>query len=207
VVRAALLTALLAGLIAPVGGQEKSEPGKFDFYLLNLSWSPEFCSIQGTSPQCAAPAGFVVHGLWPHNDGSYPVSCSERGGPAHPEANIDITPDRSLLEHEWSKHGTCTTLVPEEFFAEEHRAFRSVKVPKLFERLDHEVLLKPAEIVELFARANPSFPKGSVVVSCGHSRLTAVEVCVAKDGLEPIACQGLHECDAQVVRIAPAARR
>lgn len=203
-----LPVALLLGLLAPAGAQHKGEPDKFDFYLLNLSWSPEFCSIQGTSPQCAAHPGFVVHGLWPqNNDGSYPVFCAERPGPAHPEQNLDITPDRSLLEHEWSKHGTCTTLAPEDFFALEHQAFHSVTVPKLFKELDHEVLLKPVEILDLFAKANPSFPDGSILLSCGNNRLTAIEVCLAKDGLKPIACQGLHECRAQVVRVTPQATR
>src|ERR1700744_1981821 len=103
-----LLSSLI--LIPSAQAQQNGEPGKFDFYLLNLSWGPEFCSIQGPSPECVAQPGFVVHGLWPqNNDGSYPVFCSERSGPPHPERNFDITPDRSLLQHEWSKHGTCTT--------------------------------------------------------------------------------------------------
>jgi ribonuclease T2 len=195
---------VLLGLVGPARAQHKGEPDKFDFYLLNLSWSPEFCAIQGTSPQCAAHPGFVVHGLWPQNyDGSYPVFCSERAGPASPEKNLDITPDASLLQHEWSKHGTCTTLPPDEFFALEHKAFHAVTVPTFFTSLDHEVLLKPVEILDMFAKANPSFPKGSVVLSCGNNRLTAIEVCMAKDGLQPIACQGLRECHAQVVRITP----
>jgi ribonuclease T2 len=198
---------MVLALSARAGAQGKGEPGKFDFYLLNLSWSPEFCSIRGTNPQCAARPGFVVHGLWPQNyDGSYPVFCSEREGPVHPEKNLDITPDESLLRHEWSKHGTCTTLAADDFFLLEHRAFGSVRVPKLFTELDHEVMLKPVEILDEFARANPSFPRGSVVLSCGNNRLTAIEVCMAKDDLRPIACQGLRECRARVVRVTPPGR-
>jgi ribonuclease T2 len=146
----------------------------------------------------------VVHGLWPqNNDGSYPVFCSHRRGPKHPEQNLDITPDLSLLEHEWTKHGTCTTLPPDEFFAAEHMAFHSLTIPDFFKNLDHEVLLKPAEILGMFAKANPSFPEGSIVLSCGNNRLTAIEACLAKDDLKPIACQGLRGCRAQVVRITP----
>src|ERR1700729_4253197 len=194
-----LALAALLLLAAHAEGQKKGEPDKFYFYLLNLSWSPEFCSIQGTSPQCAARPGFVVHGLWPqNNDGSYPVFCSHRRGPKHPEQNLDITPDRSLLEHEWSKHGTCTTLPPDEFFAAEHMAFHSLTIPDFFKTLDHEVLLKPAEILGMFAKANPSFPEGSIVLSCGNNRLTAIEACLGEDGLKQIACQGLRGCRGQV---------
>jgi len=37
-----LLALLISCLRA--GAQEKGEPGKFDFYLMNLAWGPEFCS-------------------------------------------------------------------------------------------------------------------------------------------------------------------
>ncbi len=182
----------------------KVEPGRFDYYLLNLSWSPEFCSLHDTNPQCATRPGFIVHGLWPENhDGTWPAFCAERPGPAHPENNLDITPDTALLVHEWAKHGTCTTLSPERFFELEHQAFHSIIVPKLFVGLDHEVLLKPEAIVQLFAEANPTFPPNSFVVSCGNNRLTAIEACLSKDSLKPIACGEVHACHAQVVRIAP----
>ena len=197
--------AVLLGLLGAARGQDKGVPDKFDFYMLNLSWSPEFCSIQGTSPQCAAHPGFVVHGLWPQNfDGTYPVFCAERPGPEHPEKNLDMTPDLKLLDHEWAKHGTCTTLQPDQFFALGHQAFHSLVIPKLFRELDHELLLKPDAILDLFAKDNPSFPSGSILVSCGHNELTAVEACFTRDGLKPMVCQGLRTCHAQVVRILPA---
>ena len=89
------------------------------------------------------------------------------------------------------------------FLRNEHRAFHSLTIPDFFKTLDHEVLLKPAEILGKFAEANPSFPEGSIVLSCGNNRLTAIEACLAKDDLKPIACQGLRGCRAQVVRITP----
>src|SRR5579859_7556220 len=57
----------------------------FDFYLLNLSWSPEFCHGHPTAIECAAHATFVLHGLWPQNtDGTYPENCSNANGPSDP---------------------------------------------------------------------------------------------------------------------------
>ena len=204
-----LLCFLLAILAMPSGAaraQDPGPPGKYDYYLLTLSWSPEFCSIKGTSPQCAAHPGFIVHGLWPQNfDGTYPASCDpSRPGPAHPEQNMDITPDASLLQHEWAKHGTCTTFVPDAFFALERSAFHSVAIPPFFAKLDHEVEVKTNEIATMFSEANPAFPAGSVVVSCSEGRLSAVEVCLAKDGLAPIACRGVElGCHAQQIRVLP----
>ena len=183
--------------------QHKGEPGKFDFYLMNLSWSPEFCSIQGTSPECAAKPGFILHGLWAqNNDGSYPVFCSEEHGPAKPSDNLDLTPDLSLLDHEWAKHGTCSAVGPQRFFAMEREAYHSLKIPAEFTHVDHEISLTPDKILGLFYEANPTFPQGSILLSCGRNHLTAIETCLSKD-LKPIACQGLRTCHANSVKITP----
>ena len=195
---------LALALLSPhVNAQDKGQPGHFDFYLMNLSWSPEFCSIRGTSPQCAGRPGFILHGLWTQNsDGTYPVFCSEQPAPANIAQNLDITPDLSLLQHEWAKHGTCSGVGPRRYFAMEHQAFHSLKIPSQFEHVDHEISLTPNAILDLFAQANPDFPRGSILLSCGRNHLTAIEACFNKE-LKPIVCQGLRTCRANSVKITP----
>jgi ribonuclease T2 len=186
--------------------QHKGEPGKFDFYLMNLSSSQDFCSIQGTSPDCSAPPGFILHGLWAqNNDGTYPVFCSDEPGPADPRQNLDITPDLALLQHEWAKHGTCSGVGPQRFFDLEHRALRSLSIPPQIEYADHVISMTPHQILGLFAEANPDFPRGSILLSCGRNKLTAIEACLGKD-LKPIACKGLFSCRAPSVEIDPPAQ-
>ncbi len=198
---AVLLVAAMSGVCV---AQQKGEPGKFDFYLMNLSWAPEFCAVPGASAECKTPPkGFILHGLWAqNNDGSYPVFCSERSGPAHPEANLDMTPDLELLKHEWAKHGTCTTLSPEAFFGQERKAYAAFKVPQSLLHIDREVQMRPQEILDLFGKINPGFPPGSILLSCGNNRLTAIEACLDKD-LKPMVCKGLRTCRANTVKIAP----
>ncbi|MGA7157949.1 MAG: ribonuclease T [Acidobacteriaceae bacterium] len=183
--------------------QHKGKAGQFDFYLMNLSWSPEFCSIQGTSPECAAHPGFILHGLWTQNDdGSYPVFCTEQPAPSDLSQNLDITPDLSLLRHEWAKHGTCSGVGPQRFFAMEHKAYHSLKIPEQFDHIEHEMSMTPNAILDLFAQANPDFPRGSILLSCGRNHLTAIEACFSKD-LHPIVCQNLRSCRANSVKITP----
>ena len=80
----------------------QAAPGTFDFYLLNLSWSPEFCATHAGSPECGHGLGFVVHGLWPQDtSGDYPEDCSDARGPTNPQSYTDIIPTVSLIAHEW----------------------------------------------------------------------------------------------------------
>jgi len=211
------LAMCLFGLLLPGSGpaQEiKSAPGVYDYYLLNLSWSPEFCSTlntltpaekaaRGENTQCNTPHGFVLHGLWPENaDGTYPGTCSDRPGPTHPERYLDMTPDLSLIKHEWAKHGTCTTLSPDAFFSTARQAYTSVVIPDTFKRVDEQVTLTPDAILGMFYAANPAFPKGSFVLSCGKNELTAIEACFTRD-IKPMACQKVRSCAANVVKVLP----
>lgn len=173
----------------------------FDYYLLNLSWSPEFCHSHPDAVECGEHARFVLHGLWPQrNSGGYPENCSEAPGPSDPAQYSDLYPDSGLLLHEWRTHGTCSGLAPDAFFALARQAVDSVKIPAELASLDRQVSMPPAKIVDLFTRANPSIPASSMAISCGNNYLTAVEVCLSKT-LKPVACGPIRSCRANTVRI------
>ena len=61
--------------------RRQNEPGKFDYYVLALSWSPSYCqAAQERAPnrapdqQCSGrPFSFVVHGLWPQYERGFPA--------------------------------------------------------------------------------------------------------------------------------------
>lgn len=175
----------------------------FDYYLLNLSWSPEFCYSHRNAPECARHAAFVLHGLWPQNtNGSYPQDCNNTPGPANPARYSDIYPDAGLLEHEWHTHGTCSGLSADDFFTTARAAFKSFTIPPKLAQLDTQISMTPDQILTLVTASNPSIPATSVVLSCGNNYLTAVEVCLDKQ-LRPIACGPVRSCRARVVRIPP----
>jgi ribonuclease T2 len=178
----------------------------FDYYLLNLSWSPEFCYGHPTAAECAAHPAFVLHGLWPQNtDGTYPQNCSTAPGPADPSQYSDIYPDTGLLQHEWRTHGTCSGLTPDAFFTAARSAFQSIAIPPALTQLTSQISLPPAQILGMVTTANPAITSSSLALSCGNNYLTALEVCLDKQ-LHPTSCGPIRSCRANSVRIPPPQR-
>lgn len=186
------------------GAAENAQAGTFDYYLLNISWSPEFCTMNPGNPQCAARPGFVVHGLWPqNNDGTYPENCPGMSRPPNSAAYLDVMPTIELILHEWRTHGTCTGLNPDAYFSEIRTAFRSVEIPSTFAATQTPpASVTPHALLAQFSRANPSFPPDSFALSCGNNYLTAIEVCFDKK-LNPQACRSVRSCRANVIKITP----
>ncbi|HVG46695.1 MAG TPA: ribonuclease T, partial [Rubellimicrobium sp.] len=112
--RAALLALTLAA--APAAAEE---PGDFDYYILSLSWSPNWCALEGAArgaPECQAGEGlgWILHGLWPqYETGGWPSRCEARVPDAtrrQTAAMADIMGSDGLAWHEWQVHGTCSGL-------------------------------------------------------------------------------------------------
>lgn len=176
-------------------------PGQFDFYVLNLSWSPEFCHGHPNAAECSQHRAFTLHGLWPqNNDGTYPEDCSEAPGPASPSQYAEIYPDASLLQHEWQTHGTCSGLSGDQFLTLARRADESIQIPSQLAHITQTISLAPSQIIKLFAQSNQSVPASSLALTCGNNFLTAVEVCMDKD-LKPEACPAVKSCGASQIRV------
>ena len=177
--------------------------GTFDYFLLNLSWSPEYCYSHPSAAECAAHDTFVLHGLWPENaDDTYPEHCSDAPGPTNPAQYADLYPSPGLLEHEWRQHGTCSGLSPDAYFQAVRSAFHEVRIPAQFSSLSTQISMSPDQILGLFTSANPAIPRSSLVLSCGNNYLTAVDICLDRN-LHPTACGALRSCRASTVRIPP----
>jgi ribonuclease T2 len=210
----ALLFLLMLILIAlaAVGSKHHSsqaaqgQPGVFDYYLLTLSWSPEFCHspAHAEKPECqSGHYGFVVHGLWPqYAQRGYPENCSNAAGLSNPSEMADIMPDAGLVAHEWSAHGTCTGLDAENYFKLLRQARSSVKIPDRFAAPHQSFSIPPQDVKRAFVQANPNFTADDMTVSCGNNYLTSVSLCMSKE-LKATACQNLRDCRANVIRVPP----
>jgi len=187
--RTLLLLSLLAGA---AWGQKRNAPrgtaGEFDFYLLSMSWSPQYCSSpagERDSAQCGAGRRyeFILHGLWPQYDRGWPQFCptSQSLSNALVEKMMDVMPSRRLVRHEWEKHGVCTGLSAPEYFAKARAAFSSVRVPAGFQSPRSARTVAPLQIRNEIVAANPGLGKEAVSVTCAGRFLNEVRVCLGKD--------------------------
>lgn len=175
----------------------------FDFYLLNLSWSPEYCHAHPDSAECAEHLGFVVHGLWPQNrDGSYPRNCPPAPGLTTDSDWRGLFPTGALAQHEWEAHGTCTGLTADGYFDLIRKAREQVRIPPSVAGPEPPAGGPPDQILTEFAQINTAIRRAAFALSCGHNYLTAIEVCFDKN-LRPTACQGIGSCRANYVKITP----
>ena len=174
----------------------------FDYYILSLSWSPEFCYGHSNSVECSQHRGFVVHGLWPQFRGRRgPEYCSHAPGPSTLPLDASIMPDSGLARHEWEAHGACSGLPPAAYFALVKRAFESIRIPRPLVSPDRPLRASPGEIIRSFERANPGFSGASIQLNCRGAYLQSVNICLTKN-LRPAGCSVPHGCREPVVRIA-----
>ncbi len=191
-----LIRTLVAGLLAALPLHAEGErAGDFDYYVMALSWSPNWCATTGdarAAPQCdpARDAGWILHGLWPQYDRGYPSDC--RGAPPDPTraqtaAMADIMGDGGAAWYQWKKHGRCAGLAAADYFALARRAYAAVTRPALFRRLPHPVRL-PASVVEAaWLQANPGLAHDGLTVTCTAGRIQEVRICLSRS-LAPVRC-------------------
>jgi len=188
---------------AAAASQSSQGTGAFDYYLLNMSWAPEFCHSKPDNPECSGHFGFIVHGLWPqYRNGGYPESCGQAPGLSNPSQMLDIMPDLHLIQHEWAVHGTCSGLAAADYFALIRKALTSVKIPRDFVDAQRQFSISPADLKGKFEQVNPAITDAGMAVTCGGGAyLVAVEICLTKDG-KPTQCGGgIRDCNAPAIRV------
>jgi ribonuclease T2 len=189
---AALWTAHIQAQAPPHGAGGK--PGIFDYYVLALSWSPQFCAgPNGSSEpgQCSGERrfGFVVHGLWPQYERGYPRDCAPPSAldEALVKRMLPLMPSPRLVVHEWNAHGTCSGLSPTAYFTQIEKARAAVRIPADFQAPVKHVVVTARDLKAKFARANPALPGDAYRVACSGRYLSEVRVCLTKS-LEGRAC-------------------
>ena len=210
-----MISAILLGLLTmsaaaarPRKKTQQTGTASFSYYLLSLSYAPDFCD-QPTGNQdpreCGTGRhiGFVVHGLWPQVEGGRgPENCGSASPVAQDivRATLDYIPTESLIQHEWKTHGTCSGLSASDYFTFVRRARDMVKIPDSLRAPARELRLNPQEIEARMAAANPNFPRGAFRVSCYRdSELEEVRIALNKDLTPRVYGTGGGSCRTTVI--------
>lgn len=187
-------------------------PGEFDYYVLSLSWSPNWCAITGDaqgSDQCDArhDHGWILHGLWPQFHRGYPSYCQTIERPpsrALTTAMADIMGSSGLAWHQWKKHGTCTGLSATAYFDLSRAAYEMVNRPKVFRKLDQSVRLPASVVEDAFIEANPDLGRDMLTITCRDGHIQEARLCLLRN-LAPVPCgqDVIRDCRMKNAILAP----
>ena len=163
--------------------------GEFDYYVLSLSWSPSWCSLEGdarNSPQCddANDFGWILHGLWPQYENGWPANCrtNERAPSRRQTGDMaDIMGTSGLAWHQWNKHGVCSGLSSDDYYDLSRQAYEKVTRPAVLRQLDRSVTLPATLIEEAFLESNDNLSADQITITCKQGYIQEARICLTRD--------------------------
>ncbi|MFD2738220.1 ribonuclease T [Sulfitobacter aestuarii] len=191
-----LLRLILLGLaLSHPATAAEDRAGYFDYFVLSLSWSPNWCARnpgRDEERQCAEGSGqgWVLHGLWPQYDRGYPSYCQAAARPptrAMTAAMADIMGNPGLAWHQWKKHGSCTGLSAAEYFELSRSAYADIARPVVFRKLSRDIRLPASVVEEAFLKANPDLTPESITITCKAGHIQEARTCLSRE-MTPIPC-------------------
>ncbi|SNX68654.1 ribonuclease T2 [Cereibacter ovatus] len=182
----ALWLALTGPVLAEGDGAGNDRAGDFSHYILALSWQPTWCALEGEArgaEECSWGRGFTLHGLWPQREEGWPAFCrTVERDPSRGEtgAMADVMAP-GLAWYQWKKHGRCSALPPEAYFALMRDAVAAVAVPGPLRDLREDIELPPSVLEDAFIEANPGLSPDGITVTCAKGHIKEVRICLTPD--------------------------
>ena len=192
------IAAICLGTAAQAEGEKA---GDFDYYIMSLSWSANWCATTGDArgdPQCDKGRGltWTLHGLWPQFESGYPSYCrTAQNDPSRGDtgAMADIMGGSGLAFYEWKKHGRCSGLSAKDYFATSRRAYQAVTIPPIFAQISKDLSVPASVIEDAFVESNPGLARDQITITCDAGMIQEVRICLT-ESLEP------RDCGADVVQ-------
>lgn len=202
--------AVLLLLIASPALSRGEKAGDFDYYVLALSWSPNWCALEGNArgaEQCERDLGWSLHGLWPQYERGWPSYCpSVERNPsrAMTAAMADIMGSSGLAWHQWNKHGVCAGVSAEEYYSQSRFAYEQVVRPEVLRRLERTFRISAKVIEDAFLQSNPDLEPDMITITCRDGHIQEARICLTK-GLIPRACGSdvVRDCRATDALLEP----
>ena len=109
-----------------------------------------------------------------------------------------------LAWHQWKKHGRCSGLSSQDYFALSREAYERVSRPEILRKLTDPVRLPASVIEEAFLEANPDLSKDMITITCRDRYIQEARICMTRS-LEPRVCgrDVIRDCDLQNAQFDP----
>jgi len=184
--RKLLVAALCLGSPAFAEGEKA---GDFDYYVMALSWSANWCAQTGDDrddPQCDAGRGvtWVVHGLWPQYEDGYPSYCrTVERDPSRGQTSdmADVFGGAGSAFYQWKKHGRCAGLSASAYYDTARQAMGSITLPPVFAGLTKDIKLPASVVEDAFLEANPGMQRDQITITCNDGMIQEARICLTKD--------------------------
>lgn len=210
------IATVISGLAALPGyadsDRSREVAGEFDYYVLSLSWSPNWCAIEGDargSDQCDSrhDHGWTLHGLWPQYHRGWPDFCNTAEAlPSRRQTAemADIMGSPGLAWHQWKKHGSCSGLSPAQYFSLSREAYGQITRPAIFRKLDKLVKLPASLVEEAFLKENPQLSRDGLTITCRDGHIQEARICLSRS-LDPVPCgrDVIRDCTLKDALFAP----
>lgn len=100
----------------------------------------------------------------------------------------------AIVQHEWQKHGTCSGLSGDAYFALIRRAYESVKIPQEMRAPSSSLTTSAKSLKATFERANPGVQEEDITIQLRGNYFNGLEVCLTKtQNAAPTACSGVRD--------------
>lgn len=175
----------------PLVAQLDRVDAPFDYYVLAMSWSPEFCRDNPNSDQCGQGRRFILHGLWPQREDGRRLRDCPTDTPRVDRDVLRAVEDAygsfGLPAYQWRTHGACSGLSPEAYLATSVRAYLSIVTPPTLDAAARDFDADPRALERAMLDANPRLTAPSISVICRDGEFSEMRICLTPD-LEPRAC-------------------
>lgn len=199
----AVILAFASPAFTPPAFADGERAGDFDYYVMSLSWSANWCALEGDDrrdPQCDAGRRitWVLHGLWPQKERGWPSYCrTSQADPTRGQtaAMGDVFGGAGAAFYQWKKHGRCSGLSALAFYDTARMAYGSITLPPIFDRVTKDLKV-PAEVIEdAFLEANPGLDRDEITITCDQGMIQEARICLTKD-LKPRRCaaDSIRDC-------------
>ena len=116
----------------------------------------------------------------------------------------DVMGSGGLAWYQWQKHGRCSGLSAQGYYAAVRDAAAGAEVPALLKMLPRDVTLPAGVVEDAFIQANPDMTRNGITVTCNGKRLDEVRICLTRD-LQPRDCapDSRRDCAGALLMEAP----